>query len=359
MILSAQDNHWQPVTSNNHLSVQDRLILALEFNQIAPEDLENNLLFQEYLLINKDSSPDGVSQAIYSVYEGLEDTAFAIIPMRVDHQLASVIFICSENHRALDENSLQYCVGLVDLASTSLQRVKSLESMERQLNRLAVLDSVSQAITIETDINNLYRVIHEQISRVMGDVNLIIATYEPDTNLIEIPYAFEENQILSIPPFEMGDGLTSILIKSRKPLLLVEDTEKKAAELGAKIVGAPAKSWLGVPLLLGGEPIGAIIVQDLENELRFDDEDQKLLTTLSSQVAVTLRNARLLMMHLLKRNSSKMRLRLRICCGQPPTWNPSCKPLSSNSGKSYTPSKDHPGFKDSTTANSLLRQPRS
>jgi transcriptional regulator with GAF, ATPase, and Fis domain len=214
--------------------------------------------------------------------------------MRIDHRLASLILIYSENHSTLDENSLQYCVSLVDLASTSLQRVKSLESMERQLNRLEVLDSVSQAITFETDINNLYHVIHEQISRVMGDVNLIIATYEPETNLIEIPYAFEQNQILSIPPFEMGDGLTSILIKSRKPLLLVEDTEKKAAELGAKVAGAPAKSWLGVPLLLGGEPIGAIIVQDLENEHRFDDEDQKLLTTLSSQVAVTLRNARLL-----------------------------------------------------------------
>ena len=294
LMLSAQGNHWQPVTSNNHLSDQDRLILALEFNQVTPEDLENNLLFQEYLLINKDSSPEGISQAIYSVYEGLEDASFAIIPMRMDHQLASLIFIYSENRRALDENSLQYCVSLVDLATTSLQRVKSLEGMERQLNRLEVLDSVSQAITFETDINNLYRVIHQQISRVMGDVNLIIATYEPATNLIEIPYAFEENQILSIPPFEMGDGLTSILIKSRKPLLLVEDTEKKAAELGAKIVGAPAKSWLGVPLLLGGEPIGAIIVQDLENEHRFDDEDQKLLTTLSSQVAVTLRNARLL-----------------------------------------------------------------
>jgi transcriptional regulator with GAF, ATPase, and Fis domain len=214
--------------------------------------------------------------------------------MRIDHQLASLILIYSENHSTLDENSLQYCISLVDLASTSLQRVKSLESMERQLNRLEVLDSVSRVITFETDINKLYHVIHEQISRVMGDVNLIIATYEPETNLIEIPYAFEQNQILSIPPFEMGDGLTSILIKSRKSLLLVEDTEKKAAELGAKVAGAPAKSWLGVPLLLGGEPIGAIIVQDLENEHRFDDEDQKLLTTLSSQVAVTLRNARLL-----------------------------------------------------------------
>ncbi len=140
---------------------------------------------------------------------------------------------------------------------------------------------------METDVAKLYKVIHEQIVHVMGDVNLIIATYEQETNTIEIPYAYEESQVLSIPPFELGDGLTSILIKTRKPLLLVEDTEKKALELGAKVVGAPARSWLGVPLLLGGEPIGAIIVQDLKQEHRFDEEDQKVLTSLSSAVAVT------------------------------------------------------------------------
>ena len=294
LILSAQDNHWHPVTSNDSISYQDRLILTLETHQITPVVIENNLIFQEYLLIKKDSTPAGLLEAVYSTLENPENATSAIIPMRTDHQLASLIFIYSENCNVIDQNSLQYCVSLVDLASTSLQRVKTLESMERRLNQLEVLDSISRAITYETDIQNLYRVIHEQITSVMGDVNLIIATYEPETNSIEIPYAFEENRSLSIPSFELGDGLTSILIKSRKPLLLVEDTEKKAAELGAKVIGAPAKSWLGVPLLLGGEPIGAIIVQDLEKEHRFDEEDQRLLSTLSSQVAVTIRNARLI-----------------------------------------------------------------
>jgi GAF domain-containing protein len=36
------------------------------------------------------------------------------------------------------------------------------------------------------------------------------------------------------------------------------------------------------------------VVQDLEQEGRFDEDDQRLLTTLASQVAVAIRNARLL-----------------------------------------------------------------
>ena len=92
----------------------------------------------------------------------------------------------------------------------------------------------------------------------------------------------------------MGEGLTSILIRTKKPLLVVDDTERRTRELGAKLVGKPAKSWLGVPLLVGGEVLGAILLQDLEQEGRFDEDDQRLLETLASQVAVAIRNARLL-----------------------------------------------------------------
>jgi GAF domain-containing protein len=76
--------------------------------------------------------------------------------------------------------------------------------------------------------------------------------------------------------------------------MIVEDTENRTRALGAIVLGAPAKSWMGVPLLIGGEAIGAMIVQDLEMEFRFDEDDLRLMSTLALQVAAGLRNARLL-----------------------------------------------------------------
>jgi GAF domain-containing protein len=46
--------------------------------------------------------------------------------------------------------------------------------------------------------------------------------------------------------------------------------------------------------MVAGEAIGAIIAQDLDQEGRFDEDDKRLLMTLGSQVAVAIRNARLL-----------------------------------------------------------------
>jgi GAF domain-containing protein len=47
-------------------------------------------------------------------------------------------------------------------------------------------------------------------------------------------------------------------------------------------------------MVVAGEIVGAIVVQDLEREHRFDEDDLRLITALASQVASTIRTARLL-----------------------------------------------------------------
>jgi GAF domain-containing protein len=84
------------------------------------------------------------------------------------------------------------------------------------------------------------------------------------------------------------------VIHSRQPLMLVENAEQRARELGAKVVGKPSKSWLGVPLITGGNVIGIMTVHDVENEGRFDENDLRLMTTLSGQIAGIIKNTVLL-----------------------------------------------------------------
>jgi GAF domain-containing protein len=74
----------------------------------------------------------------------------------------------------------------------------------------------------------------------------------------------------------------------------VEDTEKRAAAMGAKITGKPALSWLGVPLMARGEAIGALIIQDLQHERAFDNDDLRFVVAVSGQVSGAIHNVRLL-----------------------------------------------------------------
>jgi GAF domain-containing protein len=172
-------------------------------------------------------------------------------------------------------------------------------SADRQLAELQTLWNISQAVSaaavIETDLKPLFQTIHRQVEAVMGDLNsFAIALYDSEADAIRIPYMYEDGQMVDIAPFPLGEGLSSVVVRTRSPLMLVEDTERKARQLGAVTIGVPAKSWLGVPMLFGGEVVGLIIAQDIMSEHRFDEEDQRLLSTLATQIAVVVRNARLL-----------------------------------------------------------------
>ena len=140
------------------------------------------------------------------------------------------------------------------------------------------------------DLRLFYKLIHEQIRSVIGNYGFVIALYDQRTNSINIPYLYEANTFSSLDSFPLGEGLTSVLIRTREPLMLVEDTERRAVAMGAKIAGKPAMSWLGVPLLARGEAIGAIIIQDLEHERSFDADDLHFMVSVANQVSGAIHN---------------------------------------------------------------------
>jgi GAF domain-containing protein len=217
-----------------------------------------------------------------------------LLSVFVEGKLYALLALGSDQRICFNTQNTETYRNFAGFLSTTLEKLKTNEAIGQRLTVLERLDSVNRSISAVTDVDHLYQAIHQQMTASLGDINFLIALYDADTNQIEIPYAFEEDHLINIPPFPLGEGLTSILIKTRQPLMIVEDTERQAVELGAKTVGQPAKSWLGVPLIVGGDVIGALIVQDLEREHRFDEEDKRMLNMLSTQVAISLRNAHLL-----------------------------------------------------------------
>ncbi|TAK12474.1 MAG: GAF domain-containing protein [Anaerolineae bacterium] len=218
----------------------------------------------------------------------------AYLPILQGGRLAALIIMASRDRAAISQTALQPYASLVELVTTALDKVVALSATHQRVNELQVLNDFSLAVADETRIEHLYPLIHEQIKTLMGDVHFYIALYNPQTNHIAIPYIYEGAEPLNIDPFPLGEGLTSIVIRTRQPLMLVEDTEQRARALGAKIVGKMALSWLGVPLIASGEVIGVMTVQDTENEGRFDDDDLRLMSTLSSQIAGLINSVRLL-----------------------------------------------------------------
>jgi GAF domain-containing protein len=218
--------------------------------------------------------------------------AAAYVPILQKGQLRGLVLIGALEKHELNQELINAIARTVWLTSSALgSSASSTEPVnERRAAEIRAINTLASNTTNVDDLHSFYKLIHDQVRSVLGNYGFVIALYDQRTNSINIPYLFENNTFSSLDSFPVGEGLTSILIRTREPLMLVEDTERRAIAMGAKIAGKPALSWLGVPLLARGEAIGAIILQDLEQEHSFDVEDLNFMISVANQVSGAIHN---------------------------------------------------------------------
>ncbi|HNN14739.1 MAG TPA: GAF domain-containing protein, partial [Anaerolineales bacterium] len=258
--------------------------------QVDNRELDNFLLRESVTVTVSDmNAPKVFRELVYNL--DLINAVF--IPVRRRNTLAAIIMI-GGRQRSFSGAAIQPYANLADLMSISLERAEAVDLTEKHLHEVEALASINDLISSTADIQSFYHALLAKIRQIIGDYNLMVALYDEKNNSITVPFSYENGKVTSIDSFPLGEGLTSFLIRTRQPLLLVENAERKAEALGAKVTGKPAKSWMGTPMLVQNQPIGALILQDLENEHVFDEDDLKFFTTIASQVGGVINSVRLL-----------------------------------------------------------------
>lgn len=223
---------------------------------------------------------------------GYQSAAF--LPITSGNKVVGLITVGSPK-QILTSALVQPYTNMAELIGTTLDKIIEAEDKERQLSEREALATINQSVAESSNqLDPFFLELHAQIRQNIGDFAFSVALYDETTQTISVPYTYEEGRIDKIEAFPLGEGLSSIIIRTGKPLLLVEDVDRRAQELGAKVVGKPAKSWMGVPMIIQNKPIGALIVQDLEKELAFNDKNLNFFIALANQVAAVIHNARII-----------------------------------------------------------------
>lgn len=184
--------------------------------------------------------------------------------------------------------------AIASQAAVSLESARQRAEEERRLLELEVINRVSQAVSQMLRMDSVYRIVERQLDQIMGDVELSIATYNPEQQTYTIQHASEDSEFREGLTSAVSADLVSAVIRSRQPLLFDEEIRKQATLFGIEKIDPSVKSWLGVPLMIGEEIQGVLAVTDLRHENRFSEDDAALLATIASQIAAGLQNARLL-----------------------------------------------------------------
>ena len=216
-------------------------------------------------------SVKGRAIGVISIQDLERENAFSESDVRLLQTLANAMTVAIENARLFDET----------------QRL--LKETEQRAAELATVNTVSSALVSELDLSALIHLVGEQIRSVFSADIAYVALLDKQSQTINFPYQYGEQHA----PLQFGEGLTSRIIQSGNPLLINQEMERQRQQLGTTLVGKQARSYLGVPIVVSGEAIGVISVQNTMQEGVFTENDQHLLSTIAANVGTALQNARL------------------------------------------------------------------
>ena len=90
-----------------------------------------------------------------------------------------------------------------------------------------------------------------------------------------------------------GKGLTAYVLRTGKSLLCTQAVHDELERQGeVKLLGVPSAIWLGVPLMVEGKTIGAMVVQHYSDPKAYGEREQHMLEFVSTQVAIAITRKR-------------------------------------------------------------------
>ena len=204
--------------------------------------------------------------------ETVREHAYTEADERLLATLATSMGVALENARLFDETK------------------RLLAETDQRASELPVINEIGAALAKQLDFGSIVELVGQRISTMFTAHSMYVALYDPGTRLITFPYELNDGLRVQSEPFELGAGLTSIVVESGKPLLV--GTLEESTALGALADAFLSQSWLGVPILAGERVLGVIALESLKAHA-YDDADLRLLSTLATSMGVALENARL------------------------------------------------------------------
>ncbi len=152
-----------------------------------------------------------------------------------------------------------------------------------------IIYQISNAVNITNNLDDIYKIIHQQLGNLLNVTNFYIANYNEETGEIFAPY-FITNKVKVNQPHKMRkNGVTNYIIKNAKSLFLTEELRKELINNGeiANYTWS-SKVLLGVPLTIGKKVVGCIVVRSSKEESLYSEKDLSILEFISSQVAIAI-----------------------------------------------------------------------
>jgi PAS domain S-box-containing protein len=185
---------------------------------------------------------------------------------------------------------------LASQAAISIENARLQTETRRTVEELYIINDMSAALSSAVNLEELLEVVDLQLPNLTEAQKVYVALYDAASDAITFPLAMSvlDDEPLAMPDLRLGQDEFSTVIKQQTPLLLAgQNLDQVQRSLGIEPELADVACFLGVPLFAGEEVVGVLAVVDDDDATAFSHNDQRILTTVGSQLGVAIQSTRL------------------------------------------------------------------
>jgi sigma-B regulation protein RsbU (phosphoserine phosphatase) len=211
------------------------------------------------------------------------------VPLIIKNKVIGVLDIQSETPGYFTVEHQRLLELVASRMAIAVENARLYTRVSRQAQTLGVLNDISREITSILDPNDLLERIAQLLKRVIDFQMFSILLWNDRTQHFEHSFSSRFGErVIRERIISLGEGLIGSAAQLREPVL-APDVRKDSRYIEAN---PEVRSELAVPLVYKGEVIGVL---DLEHtRVNYYNEDhQRTLSTLGSQIAISIANARL------------------------------------------------------------------
>lgn len=186
--------------------------------------------------------------------------------------------------------------SFADEAAVALERAQLFAETTRRAEQMATVNEIGLALTAGLDLKQVLKTLLTQCQKVVSTDVFYIALYDEKTGSVNIALFYDKGEFREIPTWNIHErgGMTAYIIQTRKTLYIQDTLDPQfipAVEV-FRFGGIPARSYIGVPLILKDRVVGVISIQSYKPNA-YSPDQIRLLEIIATQASVAIQNAQI------------------------------------------------------------------
>lgn len=167
--------------------------------------------------------------------------------------------------------------------------------LSHQNEELRIIERIDLAVTAGLDMQQTIKTLHEQCSHVVPIDLFYVALYDEERSLVTVPLHYERGQYQTGTLRDINErpGTIGKVIRTCQTIYLQDNIPPVTGPLNLNLeVERPAKSYLGIPLMVRTKVVGVMSIQNYRPNAYREDQI-RMLERISVHAAIAIENARL------------------------------------------------------------------